>query len=126
LGTKHDLVTDDNEGEPTLSAEDQFATIVEVLVNYPEVTVGTAGKKGFGSSALQVGGKIFAMINSKGNFVVKLPRQRVEALVASGAGERFDPGHGRVMKEWLALEPTTQEQWLSLAREAMDFVASKR
>ncbi|SRR5258708_11320302 len=126
LARKLDVATDENESEPTLSAEDRFATIVEVLVNYPDVTVGTPGKKGFGSSALQVGGKIFAMINSKGRFVVKLPRQRVDALIAAGEGEHFDPGHGRVMKEWLTLEPTTQEQWLSLAREAMDFVASKR
>jgi hypothetical protein len=51
---------------------------------------------------------------SKGRLVVKLPRQRIDALVATGAGERFDPGHGRLMKEWLPL-----------AREALAFVASQ-
>jgi hypothetical protein len=84
--------------------------------------VGSPGKKGFGSSALQVNGKIFAMVSSRGSFVVKLPKHRVESLEASGAGQRFDPCHGRLMKEWLALQPTSKENWLSLAREAMRFV----
>jgi hypothetical protein len=75
---------------------------------------------------LKVGGKIFAMLSSKGEFVVKLPKARVDALIASGDGERFDPGHGRLMKEWLAVEPTSEAEWLPLAREAMAFVAAQR
>src|SRR5258708_20440653 len=98
LARKLDVATDENESEPTLSAEDRFATIVEVLVNYPDVTVGTPGKKGFGSSALQVGGKIFAMINSKGRFVFKLPRHRFDPLIAAGAGEHFEPRLWRVLE----------------------------
>jgi hypothetical protein len=47
--------------------------------------------KGFGSGALKVNGKVFAMKSSKGKFVVKLPKERVDALAASGQGERFDP-----------------------------------
>ncbi|MGI8552752.1 MAG: hypothetical protein ACR2PL_18485 [Dehalococcoidia bacterium] len=58
--------------------------------------------------------------------MVKLPRQRVDALIAAGEGERFDPGHGRLMKEWVAIEPSSAEAWLPLAREAMPFVAAKR
>ncbi len=70
--------------------------------------------------------KIFAML-VKGKLVVKLPKPRVDALVASGDGERFDPRHdGRLMKEWLSVEPTSEEEWLPLAREAMEFVTSKR
>ena len=34
--------------------------------------------------------------------VVKLPRSRVDELVAAGEGDRFDPGHGRIQKEWLS------------------------
>jgi hypothetical protein len=57
--------------------------------------------------------------------VVKLPRSRVAALIASGDGERFDPRHdGRLMKEWLCVAPTAQMEWLALAREALAFVAS--
>jgi TfoX/Sxy family transcriptional regulator of competence genes len=47
----------------------------------------------FGSSGLKVGGKVFAM-SVKNELVVKLPRERVDELVAAGAGSRFDPGHG--------------------------------
>ena len=41
------------------------------------------------------------MISSKGQFVAKLPRERVDELVRLGQGEHFDPGHGRKMKEWV-------------------------
>jgi hypothetical protein len=40
------------------------------------------------------------MISSKGDFVVKPPKARVDVLVAFSRAERFDPGHGRLMKEW--------------------------
>ena len=60
----------------------------------------------------------------KGTLGLKLPRERVDALVAAGQGERFDPGHGRLMKEWIVLHPATREAWRSLAVEARDFVAA--
>ncbi len=83
--------------------------------------VSRGGGKGFGSRALKVNGKIFAMMSSKGQFVVKLPRKRVGELVAAGKGEYFDPGHGRLMKEWLAVV-AGKAQWLELAKEAYRFV----
>jgi len=80
--------------------------------------------RGFGADALKVNKKIFAMLDSDDRFVVKLPRARVDALVASGFGERFDPRHnGRVMKEWLVVGAGREARWLALAREAMEFVS---
>lgn len=79
------------------------------------------GKRPFGASALKVGGKIFAM-PSKGTVVLKLPAARVDALIEAGAGDRYDPGHGRIMKEWIALSGDDRG-WLTLAREARKFVA---
>lgn len=76
-------------GQPA-ETQRRFEILASALTREPNVTVGAAGKKGFGSSALQVGGKIFAMISSSGNFVVKLPKLRVDALEASGAGKRFE------------------------------------
>src|SRR5215470_13696046 len=102
----------ENESEQATTTEARYAEIVHVLGDYPDVTFGSAEKKGFGSSALKVKGKIFAMIDSKGNFVVKLPKKRVDALVSAGKGEHFDPGHGRLMKEWLETSP--DEEWLPL------------
>lgn len=79
-------------------------------------------RRAFGADALKVNGKIFAM-PVKGRLVVKLPRERVEHLVASGRGGYFDPGHGRVMKEWISL--LDGDDSLSLAREARDFVGAR-
>ena len=69
-----------------------------------DATYGGEGgpKRAFGSTSLKTDGKIFAML-VKDRLVVKLPAARVQALVDDGAGERFDPGHGRIQKEWLSV-----------------------
>jgi len=56
---------------------------------------------------------------------MKLPKQRVALLVASAVGTPFDPGHGRLMKEWLALDQASNQSWVALAEEAMAFVRGK-
>ncbi len=112
----------------SVTPEERFATVVAELLNNPGVTPppdGPLAKKKFGSSGLRVHNKIFAML-VKDKLVLKLPSQRVETLIASGDGEPFESGPGRVMKEWVTVEPTSKEEWLPLAREAMEFVASKR
>jgi len=105
------------------TVDQRYAAIVATLLNYPAVTFG--GNKGFGSSALKVHGKVFAMISSGDKFVLKLPRQRVEALITGGEGEPFNANHGKWMKEWVIIKPTADAQWLDLAKEAMEFVGSK-
>jgi len=75
----------------------------------------------FGSNGLKVKGKLFALF-TQGTLVVKLPRARVQALVASKVGKPFDPGHGRLMKEWLAVS-SARASWVELAKEAHQFVA---
>ncbi|WP_297919547.1 hypothetical protein [Metallibacterium sp.] len=105
----------------TTTAASRYAKIVSALSAHPSVSVG-GGKRGFGASALQTGNRIFCMLTSKDEFVVKLPKERVAELVASGDGRQFDPGHGRLMKEWLAVEPTSNQDWLDLANEALEFV----
>jgi TfoX/Sxy family transcriptional regulator of competence genes len=108
--------------------EERFAAIVEALRDLPGVTPpsdGTQSRKRFGSSELKIHNKIFAMLSS-GSLVVKLPRPRVEALIASGAGEPYDPRkNGQIMKEWVTIVPNSEADWLSLAKDAMEFVASK-
>ena len=112
-----------------ITPEERFASIVEALLSNPHVTPpsdGAESKNRFGSSGLKIHNKIFAMF-VRGRLVVKLPKPRVDALVAAGEGERFDPRHdGRLMKEWVSVEPAYEEEWLPLAREAMEFVASQR
>jgi len=110
---------------PPITPEERFATIVETLLSNPGVTP-PSNAKGFGSSGLRIHNKIFAMLVG-GKLVVKLPKPRVDALIASGDGVRFDPRHdGRLMKEWVTIEPGSAEEWLNLSREAMEFVASQR
>ena len=103
--------------------EEDFAEVVEAFLGNPDVTPPSG--RGFGSSGLRVRGKIFAFLSSKGEFVVKLPRSRVDALIAAGGGSSYDPGHGRVMKEWVVIMPAAAAEWLPLAREALMFVTAQ-
>lgn len=103
--------------------EARFAALVEELRGEAAVTPPSAGN-GFGSAGLKVHHRIFAML-AAGRLVLKLPHARVDALVASGDGERFDPRRdGRKMKEWIALDTASDASWQALAREAMVFVAA--
>jgi len=105
------------------SSRKRYAAVVKALLREPDVT--QSNKKGFGSTALWTNGKIFALLSSKDEFVVKLSRPRVDALVAAGEGKRFEPGPGRVMKEWFVVETKGEEKWLALAKEAMKAASSK-
>jgi hypothetical protein len=101
--------------------EAAFARLAETLSKDPRVDdPEMARAKGFGSKGLKVARKLFAF-ESKGRLVVKLPSDRVEALASSGKGKKFDPGHGRLMKEWLAVDFASHTLWLSLAQEALAF-----
>ena len=103
--------------------EPRLARVIESFLGHPGVT--REQRKGFGSGALKVKGKIFAMMSSKNEFVVKLPKVRVDELVSSGQGKRFNPGHGRLMKEWFVVQ-NEKADWLALAQEACEFVEQSR
>jgi hypothetical protein len=62
----------------------------------------------------------------RGRLVLKLPAERVDALVAAGDGARFDANKGTPMKEWFSLDPESGRSWLLLAREALDFARASR
>ncbi|MDP9025418.1 MAG: MmcQ/YjbR family DNA-binding protein [Candidatus Eremiobacteraeota bacterium] len=109
------------------SVEERFAAIVAALSAEPGVMLpsrAVAGKpRRFGDETLRVDGKIFAML-SRGTLVVKVPRQRVDALIAKNDGITFDAGRGRPMREWLAVDPSEKVDWLAIVREAFVFVRS--
>ena len=98
---------------------DDFDALIAALVGRDGVTAG--GGRGFGANALQVDGRIFAMSNDAG-LVLKLPRDRVAALVASGEGLPFDAGKGRPMKEWVVVPWRSRDASRTLAEEALFFV----
>ena len=103
-------------GDASATDPPAFARVIAALSGAEGVACGRV----FASTALQVNGKIFAMF-ARGALVVKLPRARVEAIVASGRGGPFDAGKGRPMKEWVSV-PGGEEGWVELAREALRFV----
>lgn len=99
-----------------------FQSVVRAFAGDAGVTVGPGW--GRGGVVLKRRGKIFAML-VRGDFVAKLPRERVDHLVEQRKGARFDPRHdGRVMKEWLVVDTAAARQWPSLAREALAFAAA--
>src|SRR5881275_1965979 len=110
-------------GKSSSGSDAEFARLATVVSKDPRVDPPEVARaKGFGSKGLKVARKLFAF-ESKGRLVVKLPKERVDELVSSGKGERFDPGHGRVMKEWLTIDLRGKALCLGVAREALEFAA---
>ena len=96
-----------------------FERVAHAFAKDPRVT---RGGKGFGGTGLKVDGKLFALVSSRKQFVVKLPKARVAELVTHPNFEYFDTGAGRLMKEWVATSKV-DAKWTELAREARRFVA---
>jgi hypothetical protein len=103
-----------------VTATEAFEAAILPVLGRTGVTEGT----GFGKTpGLKVSGKIFAML-AHDELVVKLPRERVDALVGSGAATRFDPrSDGRLMREWASVPVTGAQDWPALVAEAYAFVA---
>jgi TfoX/Sxy family transcriptional regulator of competence genes len=105
--------------------ERAFQKLVKTLTSSdPDVEAPQATRREFGSNALKVNGKIFAML-VRGSLVLKLPKARVEALIASGQGGPFDAGKGKPMKEWVTVL-ASERTWLALAHEARAFVGPQK
>ncbi len=110
-----------------MAGEERWEALVATMLERSAATYGFDGagpQRAFGSTSLKTSGKIFAML-VKGRLVVKLDRKRVDELVAAGEGKPFDPGHGRIQKEWIALASESGEVWLSVATESEAFVARR-
>ena len=76
------------------------------------------------SRCLRVGKEFLALYDTKqAGMVVKLPRERVEALLEAGKGKAFAPA-GRVFREWVLVGDATRRQWRRLLREGADFVGA--
>ena len=100
--------------------EERFADLVDELVGLDGVSPPRGGS-GWGRSALRYQNKMFAML-VRGRLVLKLPADRVDALVAAGDGVHFDANKGTPMREWLSLDPGSDQGWTPLANEALAFV----
>lgn len=97
------------------SGEARFAALAIELAGLPAVTIGS-GKRGFGSGALLVNGRIFAMV-TRGDLVLRLPAPRVAELIAAGQGRPFEAGRGRPLNEWM-VAAASGRRWRAFAEEA--------
>lgn len=96
--TEQNALTNDSDSR---EAERCFELVATRHLADPSITRGT----GFGSTTgLRVSGRIFAML-MKADLAVKLPKARVDDLVASGRSSRLSTGRGREMKEWVTVPP---------------------
>lgn len=77
-----------------------------------------------GGPCVRVGKEFLALVDFKGSgLVVKLPRHRVDDLVARGIGQPFAPA-GRVFKEWVSIPARDRSLWRALLVEGIEFVSS--
>ncbi len=106
-----------------MTPDERFDRLVDECLGIDGVTPPSSGG-GFGAGALRYRKKIFAML-VRGHLVVKLPRARVDELIASGDGVRFDANRGKPMKEWIAMDPGSDLSWSMLAKEALEFAAGR-
>lgn len=76
------------------------------------------------SRCLRVGTEFLAFADHKGSgLVVKLPRERVSDIIASGQGQSFAPA-GKVFAEWLSVPKRDRRRWRALLHEGVEFVSS--
>ena len=106
-----------------LNADTPWASIVQKMLKH----LGVTHAKMFGVSGIKIGGKMFAM-SVKGELIVKLPKGRVDSLLASKKGKHFYHLFDKnlVMKEWVAIGQKNKRDWNKLAQEAKDFATSTK
>ena len=95
-----------------MTAEDYWLKVKEHYLKMKDVE-----KQG---EAIKIKKKMFAMF-SKGNYVLKLPKSRVEELISSGNGLPYDPGNGKIMKKWVIIPEKYSSKWIEYASEAKKF-----
>jgi hypothetical protein len=58
----------------------------------------------------------------KNTFIVKLPKKRVTELLQSEKELPYDPGNGKIMKEWVIIPESLAEKWITFAQEGKEFL----
>jgi hypothetical protein len=104
-------------------AETLFWELIDELrADDPRVEDGTI----MGGRCARVSGEFLALVDFKGSgLVVKLPRERVDALISAGTGQPFAPA-GKVFREWIAIPDRNRRRWRTLLREGITFVAPEQ
>jgi hypothetical protein len=96
---------------------DWVTLVDEITARHPDIRPSSM----FGMPCLKrESGKVVAGSWRDGGITVKLTdeAQREAALTLDGA-ELFDPGMGRVMKEWVHVPAAQSSRWLNLVERAI-------
>jgi hypothetical protein len=102
------------------TAEDMFWDLIDELREHDDrIEEGTI----MGGRCARVAGEFLGLVGYKNSgMVVKLPRGRVDELIAQGIGQPFAPA-GKVFREWVAIAEPDRRRWSKLLDEAVTFVA---
>ena len=75
------------------------------------------------SRCIRAAGEFVAMAEYRtGDLVVKLPRDRVDELIAAGDGLAFAPAK-KVFREWVQIPARDEARWRALLAESLAFVS---
>ncbi len=96
---------------------ERFGALASLMLDEPGVTMSES--RGFARDAILKNGKLLVALRGDA-VLLKLPAERVAALIASGQGAAFDANKGKPMKEWVVANMTAD--WEALAHEAAAFV----
>lgn len=97
---------------------DEFWDAVAPLLADGSLDEGTI----MGGPCVRAKGEFVGMPHHKGDgIVVKLPRDRVDELIAGGEGQSFAPA-GKVFREWVLIESHDEDRWRELVQESIGFV----
>lgn len=88
------------------------------------VIPGVRASKAFGYPCYKVNGRIFCFIGSRG-VSIKLPRRKVDELIAAGTARPMQVGDGTIWKDWVNLDHDDSDTYaddLPLFEESIGFV----
>jgi hypothetical protein len=100
----------------TANGEQRFEELFAEFDGMPGLRRG----KAFGLPVIKIEGKI-AVAYHEGQLVLKLPPERIAALIEEERGTPFS-AYGKTMGGWIALAPVADGDWLALTEEAIAFV----
>ena len=99
-----------------------YSDIGQQLVSQYGTTIGQM----FGKPCLKINKKAFAAFFN-GEMIFKLGQQEVNLLKDKYTGSvNWDPsGKNRAMKDWLQVPTDYSDDWITLAKQALDYVDDK-
>ncbi|MGY1753547.1 hypothetical protein [Blastococcus sp. SYSU D01042] len=97
------------------------AAVRRVLAEHPE----DEEHRMLHAPALAAGGRSYGFASGD-QLTVKLPAERVRALIADGRGLPCSPRAGRPMREWVQIPSPDEEECVAWLREARAFVTGAR